>query len=143
MPVKQLYFLFYKLCVCVCLCAKSLLSCSTLCDHVNYSLSGFSVHGVLQTRILNGLPWPSPTDLPHPGIKPVSLALQGRFSLPSAPPGKPIVVSILQVIELRLLFVFNFTHWWWNRESMTYISFCLCVSSDEICWVVPVADDDL
>ena len=37
----------------------------------------------------SGLPFPSPGDLPHPGIKPVSPALQADF-LPCEPPGKPI-----------------------------------------------------
>ena len=36
----------------------------------------------------SGLPFPSPGDLPDPGIKPRSLALQAD-SLPSEPPGKP------------------------------------------------------
>ena len=36
----------------------------------------------------SGLPIPSPGDLPNPGIKPVSPALQVN-SLPSEPPGKP------------------------------------------------------
>ena len=35
----------------------------------------------------NGLPFPSPEDLPHPGIKPGSPALQAD-ALPSEPPGK-------------------------------------------------------
>ena len=35
----------------------------------------------------SGLPYPPP-DLPNPGIKPVSPALQANF-LPSEPPGKP------------------------------------------------------
>ena len=35
-----------------------------------------------------GLPYPSPGDLPDPGIEPVSLALQAD-TLPSEPPGKP------------------------------------------------------
>ena len=35
-----------------------------------------------------GLPFPSPGDLPHPGIEPASPALQAD-SLPSEPPGKP------------------------------------------------------
>ena len=34
------------------------------------------------------LPFPSPRDLPNPGIKPRSSALQAD-SLPSEPPGKP------------------------------------------------------
>ena len=36
------------------------------------------------------LPFPSPGDLPNPGIRPASSALQAD-SLPSEPPGKPIV----------------------------------------------------
>ena len=36
----------------------------------------------------NGLSFPSPRDLPDPGIKPASPTLAGRFS-PTAPPGKP------------------------------------------------------
>ena len=36
----------------VCVCAKSLQLCLILCDPVDYSPSGFSVHGILQARIL-------------------------------------------------------------------------------------------
>ena len=36
----------------------------------------------------SGLPFPSLGDLPHPGIKPVSPCLAGRF-FTTAPPGKP------------------------------------------------------
>ena len=36
----------------------------------------------------SGLPFPSPEDLPDPGIKPESPALQAD-ALPSEPPGKP------------------------------------------------------
>jgi len=32
----------------------------------------------------SGLPFPSPGDVPNPGIKPVSLALAGRFFTTSA-----------------------------------------------------------
>ena len=32
--------------------AKSLQSCPTLCDPMDYSLPGFSVHGILQARTL-------------------------------------------------------------------------------------------
>ena len=39
----------------------------------------------------SGLPFPSPGDLPNPGIKPGSPALQAD-ALPSEPPGKPINV---------------------------------------------------
>ena len=37
-----------------------------------------------------GLPFPSPGDLPNPGIKPTSPALSGGFFI-TEPPGKPQV----------------------------------------------------
>ena len=37
-------------------CAQSLQSCLTLCNPMDYSLPGSSVHGILQAR--NGLPCP-------------------------------------------------------------------------------------
>ena len=52
------------------------------------SLPGSSVHGILQARILE--PFPSPGDFVDPGIEHGSPALQVD-SLPSEPPGKPIV----------------------------------------------------
>ena len=64
-------------------------SCPTLCDPMDYSLSGFSIHGIFQARSWSGLPFPSPGDLPDPGIKPGSASLQADALL-SEPPGKPI-----------------------------------------------------
>jgi len=58
---------------------------------MDHSPPGFSVHGILQARILEWLPFPFPGDLPDSGIEPESLALQAD-SLPSEPPGKPLEV---------------------------------------------------
>ena len=68
-------------------------SCPTLCDPMDCSPPGSSVHGILQARILEWVAIPfsrgsSPGDLPDPGIEPRSLALQAD-SLLSEPPGKP------------------------------------------------------
>ena len=70
----------------------SVLSCSvvsdsfvtpwTVTDQAPPSL-GFS-----RQEYWSGLPFPSPGDLPNPGIEPRSPALQVE-SLPSGPPGKP------------------------------------------------------
>ena len=49
---------------------------------------GFSVHGILQARILEWVSLPPSGDLSNPGIKPRSPALQVD-SLPSELPGKP------------------------------------------------------
>ena len=40
----------------------------------------------------SGLPFPSPGDLPGPGIEPGSLALQAD-ALPSEPPGKGMLIT--------------------------------------------------
>ena len=44
----------------------------------------YIVHVILQARILEWQPFPSPGDLPNPGIKPRSPALQAD-SLPAEP----------------------------------------------------------
>ena len=64
------------------LCAELLQSCPALCSPMDCSPPGSSVHGILQARLWSGLPFPSPGDLPDPGITPTSLispALAGRF----------------------------------------------------------------
>ena len=64
-------------------------SCPPLCDPMDCSLPESSVHGILQAKEnWSGLHFPSPGDLPYPGIKPGSPALQAD-SLPTEPPGKP------------------------------------------------------
>ena len=63
-------------------------SCPTLCDPMDCSPPGSFVHGIFQARMLEWVAIPSPGDLPIPGIKPRSTALQVD-SLPSKPPGKP------------------------------------------------------
>ena len=62
--------------------------CLTLCNPMDYSLPGSSVHGILQTRVQSGLPFPSPGDLPNPGAKPRSSSLQAD-SLPTELQGSP------------------------------------------------------
>ena len=47
----------------------------------------------LQIEHWTGSPFPSPGDLPNPGIEPGSPALQGD-SLPSEPPRKPFTYNV-------------------------------------------------
>ena len=63
-------------------------SCPALCNPMDCSLPGFSVHGIFQARILKWVAISFSGDLPNPGIKPKSPKLQ-TDSLPSEPPGKP------------------------------------------------------
>ena len=55
----------------------------TLFDPMDYT-----VHGILQARILEWVAFPSPGDLPNPGIEPRSAALQTDSS-PAEPQGLP------------------------------------------------------
>ena len=50
-------------------------SCPTLCDPMDYSLPSSSVHGIFQAIVLEWIPFPSPADLPNPGIEPGSATL--------------------------------------------------------------------
>ena len=50
-------------------------SCPTLCDPMDCSLPGSSVHGIFQAIVLEWIAIPSPADLPDPGIEPGSPAL--------------------------------------------------------------------
>ena len=59
--------------------------CLTLCDPMDYT-----VHGILQARILEWVAFPFSRDLPNPEIKPRSLALQAD-SLPAEPQGKSVL----------------------------------------------------
>ena len=61
-------------------------SCLTLCDPVDCSPPGSSVHGILQARILEWVAISFSRDLPDPGIEPRSPALQAD-ALISEPPG--------------------------------------------------------
>ena len=55
--------------------------CLSLCDPKDCSLPGFSVHGILQASILEQGPIPFSRDLPDPGIKFRSPALQADLYL--------------------------------------------------------------
>jgi len=61
--------------------AKLLQLCPTVCDPMNYSLPGSSVHQILQARILEWVAMPSSKGSSQPRVKPTSLmspALAGR-----------------------------------------------------------------
>ena len=80
---SQTHVTFFIVCVSVALGRVQ------LCDPMDRSPLGSSVHGVLQARILEwGAISFSEGNLPNPGIEPVSPALAGGF-FTTEPPGKP------------------------------------------------------
>ena len=77
-----------------CYFAKSLQLCLTWCDPMEYSLPGYTVHIILQTRILSGLPCPPPWIVSDPWIKPTSLTspvLADRLFTTSATWASPLL----------------------------------------------------
>ena len=72
-------------------------SCLTLCNPMDCSLPGFSVHGILQPRILEWVAISSSRGSSNPGIKPGSPALQVG-SLPSESPGKHTCVDSVNML---------------------------------------------
>ena len=63
----------------------------------------YTVHGILQTRRLEWVAFPSPGDLPNPGIESRSPALQAD-SLPVEPQGKPSNTGVGSLSLLQQIF---------------------------------------
>ena len=60
----------------------------TLCDPMDYNLPGSSLYGISRQEYWRGLPFPSPGDLPNPGIKSAFPTVAGGF-FTTKPLGKP------------------------------------------------------
>ena len=78
------------------------------------SLLGSSVHGIFQARILSGLPFLSPADLPDPGIKPVSLVSPANWqadSLPLRHLGSTTALVLDKNPVSILLYIHPFSKW--------------------------------
>ena len=97
-PLEYLLRIYMLYCVhlCVCMLAKSLQSCMTLCNPMDCSPPVSLVHRVLQARILEWLPFLLIGGLPDPEIKPASPALADGF-FTTEPPGKPVLYSYIHV----------------------------------------------
>ena len=66
----------------------------------------YSVHGILQATIVEWVatPFPSPGNLPNPGIEPRSPTLQVG-SLPAEPQGKPVNTGVVSLSLLQQVFL--------------------------------------
>ena len=71
-------------------------SCLTLCDPVDCSPPGSSIHGIFQARVLEWVAISFSRDLPDPGIEPRSPAFQAD-ALPPEPPEPYESVKSLQI----------------------------------------------
>ena len=92
-----------------------MLNCLTLCDPMDYSPPGSSVHGILQARIMEWAAIPFSGDLPDPGIKPRSPTLQAD-ALTSEPPGKPNGCESWTIKKAKHWRTDTFELWYWRRH---------------------------
>ena len=75
------------MCVCVCVCVFTIAqSCLTLATPWAVVPEAPLSIGFRRQEYWSGLPFPSPGDLPHPGIEPASPASAGGF-FATKPPG--------------------------------------------------------
>ena len=81
-------------------------SCLTLCEPMDYSLPGSSVHGILQARILEWVAIPLSRGSSWPRDWTTSPVFQAD-SLPSEPPGKPYkgIMKIFLIYKEVCIFV--------------------------------------
>ena len=83
-----------------CMHAQSFQSCPALCDPMVCSLPGSSIHKILQARILEWLPCPSPGNLLYPESKLHLLhLLQCRQILCHWTTGKPNIYNTKHIIQ--------------------------------------------
>ena len=74
----------------VCMCAKSLQLSPLLCNTMDHSPPGSSVHGLLQVRILEWVAMPSSRGSSQPRDRTQVSWIVGRFfTIPSEPPENP------------------------------------------------------
>ena len=94
--------------MCACALAEP---CLTLCDPVDRTPLGSSVHGIPREGDGSELLFPSPGVLPNPGIEPASPALAGKFFTTESP-GKPFPLLVNDSIfhsvnKLKVFIIFN------------------------------------
>ena len=77
------------------------LSCVQLCNPMDYSLPGSSVHGILQEEYWSGLPFPSPRDLQgsNPGLPHCRQILYGLRHQRSLTDSKHLVAGKILIIS--------------------------------------------
>ena len=113
-----IYTCVLYMCVYICMHAKSLHSCLILCNPMDCSPPGSSVHGILKARILE---WISYRDLPNPGIKPGFLMSLLHWQADSLPlffttlslfplyMGSHLYIYIYKTTEINTTLLINYT----------------------------------
>ena len=112
-----------------------LLSCVRLCNPMAYNPPGFSVHGILQARVLEWVGFHSPGNLSNPGMEPGSPVLQVDMypnyilslllnNAKCLEIRQKFTLKQCKVLEISQKFTYNFTvsflHPWLNLPQTRY-----------------------
>ena len=97
-------------------------------SHELYNPPGSSVHGILQVRLLSGLPFPSPGDLPDAGIEArcpalqatCALILQCRSSEKGMQVGKTVMSSVSCLERKALIFEARKIEFRWYESRQSF-----------------------
>ena len=120
-----------------CFCKYKHIVLSVICSVVSDSVTPWSVAcqaplsmGFPRQEYWREFPFPSPGDLPDPGIEPRSPALQAD-SLPTEPPGKPILDysqrhSLMYHLWLLLLYKDRGEQLWQKPYALKSLKYLLC-----------------
>ena len=117
-----------------CVCVLVTQSCLILCDPMNYSLPGFSVHGILQARILEWVAIPFSRGSSGPGIECRSPALQAD-SLQSEPPGKPMYCLFSSCSLLLKCHIYKIQYFHFNLACISWFCPSICLFWNLSYWI--------
>ena len=106
--------------------------CPTVCNPMDHGRSGSSVRGIFfRQESWNGLPFPPPGDLPDPGIKPQSPALQILYLLSHQ--GSPGVYVSLQFKGKRVFLRYSKAYSDWVFSILNFKAFTQLHSQPILC----------
>ena len=110
----------------MCVCAKSLQLCTTLCNPMDVTRQAPLSVGFSRQEYWSKLTFPPPGDLPNPGIKSASPALAGGF-FTTKPPGKPLNAKyfVLNQNLMKISIPLTRVRFWFFPPSVFPVFLCL------------------
>ena len=91
---RSMSYVIFGTCAYVLSCVQLFVTPWTVAQQVPLSM------GFLKQENWSGLPFPSPRDLPDPGIKPACPALAGRFLCHLSYQGSPLIKPVFNILRI-------------------------------------------
>ena len=105
--------------------------CLTLCNPMDCSLPGSSVHGLFHEEYWSRVPFPSPGNLPNPGIEPIFHIAGRHFTILAT-----WVYSIVQIFYFFTDHFCNSIHYWkWDIEDYIIVESIFPLNSINFCFI--------